>query len=134
MWLCIHMYDYVWLFMTVYNYLWLCKKKKDKVWLYMTPNYCMTMYDHVMRERERNRDQNLKAFSYFCKLFQAIKIFQPIQTFSHDSDILKLFIFFNQPNFVHLCLPLLPLFTFVQMTHLCTNFVLVSLINQQESS
>ena len=72
----------------------------------------MTMYDYV-----RESKCNFKNVSSFYKLFR---------NFSHNSNVLKLF---YKP---WLCLLLftfaylfLPLFTFVQMKHLCINFVLV---------
>ena len=73
-----------------------------------------------------NCNQSKPQFQLELSLAQ----FSPsLLTFSHDSNVIKLFILFNK---YRLCLPLftlvylfLPLFTFVQLTHLCTNFVLV---------
>ena len=97
------MYGYVWLFMAMIDYVWLCMAMFDYVWLYIT------IYDYVWlcvrgREKEKERDRAiLKTFSSFCKLFQTIKLVQTIQTFSHESNVLKLLILFNNPR---LCLPL----------------------------
>ena len=73
-----------------------------------------------------------KTFLYFCKLFQTIKIFQTIKAFHMILMFSNFSYILTHLNFVYLCLPLftfacicLPLFTFVQLTHLCTNFVLV---------
>ena len=127
-WLCMTMYDYVmygylWLCLTMYNYIWLCLTMFD----YVCP--CITMYDFVWeaeRKREREQEQFYKLFSSFCKNFQKIKLFRTIQMFWNLSY------FSINLNFVYLCLPLFtlvhlcfPLLTSVQITHLCTNFVLV---------
>ena len=120
------MYGNIWPNMTMYDYVCACMSMYAFEWLYMTMYdfvwLCMTMF-----EREIERESNFKSF---FKLFQTIKKFQTIQTFYHDSNVLKLSLLFNKPwlclplfTFVYLCLPL---FTFDQMTHLCTNFVLVS--------
>ena len=69
-----------------------------------------------MRGRERESARAiLKTFSFF----QTIKIVQKIKTFSHDSNVLNLFILFNKPQ---LCVSL---FSFVKLAHLYTNVVLV---------
>ena len=60
----------------------------------------MTMYDYEREilERERERERAiLKTFSYFFKLLQTNRIFPKIWTFSHDSNVLELFILFNKP-------------------------------------
>ena len=65
------------------------------------------MYDSMKEKFLEERDRE----KYFIH-FQTIKIFQSIQTFSHDSNVLKLFIHFNKPPFFLLWLPS---FTFVYL-------------------
>ena len=86
--------------MTMYGYLWLCLTMYDYVGI------CMNINDYVwlyMRGREKEKDR--KRARAISKLF-------------HSFKLLKIFKQFKP----RLCLPL---FTFVHMTHLCTNFVLV---------
>ena len=88
----------------------------------------MTLYKRET-EREREQEQFKKLFLPFAnffkilkffkqfKLFYTIQIFLNFSYFSTNLDFfLPLFIF------IYLCVPL---FTFVQLTHLCINFVLV---------
>ena len=82
--------------------------------------------DYGKKEKFGETESNFKNF---LTLLQTLKIFQTQLTFSHDSNALKLFILLNKPQ---LCLPLFTfvnLSTFVQMTHLWTNFEPVFFIN-----
>ena len=117
-WLCMTTYDYSCLCMPVFDYLWLCTWMYDfvclrmtfftmydkelqtlpfyqSIFLWMTPSNCAFASVRV-RERERERERPILT----------IKIFQTIQTFSYDSNVLNLFILFKNLDFVLLCLPL----------------------------
>ena len=63
----------------------------------------------------------------FAAFFKQFKLFQMIQTFHTFRQTSNSFTFpyLWLPLLTYVCL-CLSLFTFVQMTHLCTNFVLVS--------
>ena len=80
------MYDYLWISMTIYDYI----------------RLCLTIFETVI----------LKVFHVFENFFKLSKIL----TFSHDSNVLKLFILFNKPWH---CLPsfylCLSMFTFVYL-------------------
>ena len=106
------MYDYVWLYMTLYE-----RKRERK---------------EREREREREQEQLKKKiiFSNFQNCSNNLNFFtrfycsETFHTFQQTSTLFK-FVYLSLPllTFVYLCLPL---FTLVQLRHLCTNFVLVT--------
>ena len=154
-WIWMTMYDFVWLWMTMNNYVWLCITNSQTLSFVQTfitfgafPIGKFGKEGKLVKGKNRedweNRENwekrifwkkgkiskiqfiwktesesNFKNVSYFCKLlkFSNNLNFFMIQMFSN-------FAYFKKKlDFVYLCLSL---FTFVQMTPLYTNFVLVS--------
>ena len=98
LWLCMSMYDYVWLCITMDGFVWLCMTMCDYLWL------CWTMYAYVGYVWPW-LSMTKYDYVWLCKTMFP-----------------NVIIHFKKPP---LCIPLFTLFTFVQMTNLYTNFVLV---------
>ena len=156
-WLCMAMYDYVWIYMTMFDYVCLCMAIFDSVWLCMTVfDYvwlCVSMYEYIMTLHDSLQFcKNMTKYDYvwlcmtmydsvwLCHMSEIVKLaqlwtnfvilswtcvgwFRMVQNWSNYSKRLKKTSLFS--NYAK------EILTLFNLTHLCTNFVLVYLMNNK---